>query len=308
MPGMKPLAGIVLAAAVAACNSIPPPASQPAAIQRGRGDDPRHAEGHAEGRTTSRQMVEQYLQRIALYEDKLNAVMTVNPKALEEADRLDQEHKAGKIRGPLHGIPIALKDNIHTTDMPTTGGAIAFEGLMPPYDATLTKNLRDAGAVIIAKTTLTELANFVANGMPGNYSALSGYVDESLRSAARPAAEHQRRPAGPEHRRIELRRRHGRQFLGGQRRYRDVGIDPEPGEPEHARRHQADRGPHQPLRRDSDHRRSGYGRANGQDRDRRRDPDGRARKRRARSQRSRDEDVPGAAESRLHAVPQARRR
>ena len=102
--------------------------------------------------------------------------MAVNPKALEEADRLDQEHKAGKIRGPLHGIPIALKDNIHTTDMPTTGGAIAFEGLMPPYDATLTKNLRDAGAVIIAKTTLTELANFVANGMPGNYSALGGYA------------------------------------------------------------------------------------------------------------------------------------
>ena len=113
--------------------------------------------------------------RIGLYEDKLNAVMAVNPKALEEADRLDQERRAGKVRGPLHGIPIALKDNIHTTDIPTTGGAIAFEGLMPPYDATLTRNLRDAGAVIIAKTVLTELANWVANGMPGNYSALAGY-------------------------------------------------------------------------------------------------------------------------------------
>ena len=129
-----------------------------------------------EGRTTSRQMVEQYLQRIALYNSKFNAVITVNPKALEEADRLDQEHKAGKIRGPLHGIPIALKDNILTTDIRTTGGAIAFEDLMPPYDATLTKNLRDAGAVIIAKTTLTELANFVANGMPGNYNAVAGYA------------------------------------------------------------------------------------------------------------------------------------
>ena len=70
-----------------------------------------------EGRTTSREMVEQYLLRIALYNSRLNAVITVNPKALEEADRLDQEHKAGKIRGPLHGIPIALKDNIHTTDI-----------------------------------------------------------------------------------------------------------------------------------------------------------------------------------------------
>ena len=103
-------------------------------------------------------------------------MITVNPKALEEADRLDRERKAGKIRGPLHGIPIALKDNIHTTDIRTTGGAIAFENLMPPYDATLTKNLRDAGAIIIAKTTLTELANFVAAGMPGNYNAVAGYA------------------------------------------------------------------------------------------------------------------------------------
>jgi amidase len=129
-----------------------------------------------EGRVTSRQLVEQYLIRIALYEEKLNATLAVNAKALEEADRLDRERRAGKVRGPLHGIPIALKDNIHTTDMPTTGGAIAFEGMMVPYDATLTKNLRDAGAIIIAKTTLTELANFVANGMPGNYNALGGYA------------------------------------------------------------------------------------------------------------------------------------
>ena len=66
------------------------------------------------------------------------------------------------MRGPLHGIPIALKDNIHTTNMPTTGGALAFDGFVPPYEATLTKNLRDAGAIIIAKTVLTELANWVA--------------------------------------------------------------------------------------------------------------------------------------------------
>jgi amidase len=79
------------------------------------------------------------------------------------------------VRGPLHGIPIALKDNVLTTDIRTTGGAIAFENLMPPYDATLAKNLRDAGAIIIAKTTLTELANFVTNGMPGNYNAVQGY-------------------------------------------------------------------------------------------------------------------------------------
>ena len=128
-----------------------------------------------QGRTTSRAIVLQYLARIALHEDRLNATITVNPNALAEADARDRERAQGRIRGPLHGIPVALKDNIHTTDMPTTGGALAFADLVPPYEATLTKNLRDAGAIILAKTQLTELANWVASGMPGNYSALSGY-------------------------------------------------------------------------------------------------------------------------------------
>jgi amidase len=128
-----------------------------------------------QGRITSREIVLQYLARIAAYEDKLNAVIAVNPRALEEAEARDRERAQGKIRGPLHGIPIALKDNIHTTDMPTTGGALAFDGLVPPYEATLTRNLREAGAIIIAKTNLTELANWVATGMPANYNALAGY-------------------------------------------------------------------------------------------------------------------------------------
>jgi amidase len=132
-----------------------------------------------EGRTTSRAIVQQYLTRIALYEDRFNATLAVNPKALAEADERDAERAAGRLRGPLHGIPVALKDNVHTTDMPTTGGAVAFEGLMAPYDASLTKNLRDAGAIIIAKTTLTELANWVAGAptpMPGNYNGLAGFA------------------------------------------------------------------------------------------------------------------------------------
>jgi amidase len=131
-----------------------------------------------DGRVTSRDLVLQYLVRIATYEDKLNAIITVNPKALDEADALDRERKAGKVRGPLHGIPVAIKDNINTTDMPTTGGALAFEGLIPPYDATVTKNLRNAGAIILAKTQMTELANWVAGAptpMPTNYNALTGY-------------------------------------------------------------------------------------------------------------------------------------
>ena len=130
-----------------------------------------------EGRITSRELVQQSLARIATYEDKLHAAITVNPNALKEADERDRERATGKVRGPLHGIPIALKDNIHTTDMPTTGGALAFADLVPPYEATLTKNLRDAGAIIIAKTQMTELANWVAGNppMPTNYNALNGY-------------------------------------------------------------------------------------------------------------------------------------
>jgi amidase len=127
------------------------------------------------GHTTSHQIVQQYLTRIATYEDLLHAAIAVNPTALADADALDRERAQGRIRGPLHGIPIALKDNIHTTTMPTTGGALAFVGLVPPYEATLTKNLRDGGAVIIAKTGLTELANYVAAGMPTNYNAVQGY-------------------------------------------------------------------------------------------------------------------------------------
>src|SRR2546426_11180474 len=129
----------------------------------------------AQRRVTSRAIVEQYLTRIALYEDRLNAIITVYPGALREAEERDRERAQGKLRGPLHGIPIALKDNIHTTSMPTTGGALAFDGFVPPYEATLTRNLREAGAVILAKTVMTELANWVASGMPANYRALKGY-------------------------------------------------------------------------------------------------------------------------------------
>jgi amidase len=132
----------------------------------------------ARRQVTSRELVRQYLSRIATYEDKFHAALTVNPHALAEADQLDRERARGHLRGPLHGIPIALKDNIQTTDMPTTGGALAFDGLVPPYEATLAKNLRAAGAIIIAKTQMTELANWVAGPptpMPGNYNGLGGY-------------------------------------------------------------------------------------------------------------------------------------
>jgi amidase len=128
---------------------------------------------------TSHDLVVQYLTRIALYDKRINAAITINPRALEEADARDAERAAGHVRGPLHGIPIALKDNIQTAGLRTTGGALAFKDFVPPYDATLVRHLRDAGAVIIAKTVLTELANWVSGAptpMPGNYSAVGGFA------------------------------------------------------------------------------------------------------------------------------------
>ena len=129
-----------------------------------------------EGRVTSRELVSQYLQRIATYEDRINAAISVSAGALAEADALDQERAAGRLRGPLHGIPVAVKDNIHTRHLPTTAGTLRLEGFVPPYEATLVRNLREAGAIILAKTVLTEMANWMVIGMPNNYSALAGFA------------------------------------------------------------------------------------------------------------------------------------
>ena len=110
---------------------------------------------------TSRQIVEQYLERIKAYDQagpRINAFILVNPRALEAADALDAERRAGKVRGPLHGIPIVLKDNYATADMPTTAGSLALEGFQTGRDAFMVKKLRDAGAVFIGKTNLHELA------------------------------------------------------------------------------------------------------------------------------------------------------
>ena len=249
-------------------------------------------------RITSRGLVQQYLDRIEKYEDRLNAIITLNPRALDEADARDRERADGKVRGPLHGIPIALKDNIHTTGLPTTGGALAFKGFVPPYDATVTKNLRDAGAIVIAKTNMTELANWIATGMPGNYSAIAGYGFNPVRSAVDdpPTARATNDGDGPalSAGRVELGRRNGGEFLGSECRHRDVGLDPHAGQSDHARRHQADGWPHQPLRHYSDYGRSGYGRPDGENRRRRSAPARSARRRGARSSRPGDQGVPSA--------------
>jgi Asp-tRNA(Asn)/Glu-tRNA(Gln) amidotransferase A subunit family amidase len=113
------------------------------------------------GRVTSRQLVEQYLARIEAYDQRgpeINAFITVNPRALEEAAARDEERRAKKVRGALHGIPIVVKDNYATADMATTGGSLALERFHAGRDAFMVKRLRDAGAVIVGKTNLHELA------------------------------------------------------------------------------------------------------------------------------------------------------
>ncbi|MEU7801824.1 amidase [Micromonospora arborensis] len=114
---------------------------------------------------TSVQLVRAYLRRIDAFEDAygdqpgINAVITVNDHALDEAAKLDTERRKGKVRGPLHGIPILVKDNYDTHDMPTTNGSEALAGTRPPDDATQVAKLRAAGAIIIAKTNLHEYAS-----------------------------------------------------------------------------------------------------------------------------------------------------
>ena len=114
------------------------------------------------GVLTSEKLTQLYLARITAFDQqgpKLNAVITLNPKALDEARALDAERKAKGPRGPLHGIPVVLKDNFDTTDLPNTAGFFGLKGHIPSQDATLTKQLRAAGAIILAKVNLSEFAS-----------------------------------------------------------------------------------------------------------------------------------------------------
>lgn len=127
---------------------------------------------------TSEQLVQMYLDRIAAYDKvgpTLNSFIHINANALEEARARDLDRHRGRAHGPLFGIPVLLKDNIDTADMPTTAGSVSLAGSIPPNDAFITEKLREAGAIILGKATLTEFANFIAIGMPSGYSSLGGY-------------------------------------------------------------------------------------------------------------------------------------
>ena len=128
---------------------------------------------------TSEDLVRTYLDRIARYDRgpaELNSVRALNPRAVAQARALDAERRRGRVRGALHGIPVLLKDNVGTLDMPTTAGSIALAGSVPKHDATITARLRAAGAVILGKTNLSEFANWVDLSMPNGYSSLGGQV------------------------------------------------------------------------------------------------------------------------------------
>jgi amidase len=156
------LFGLVLAGAMAAGgahaaapnNGLPPFHIMETTV------DEVHA-AYKAGRLTAHQLVQSYLDRIVAYDKngpKINSIITLNPKALEDADRLDATFKKSGLVGPLHGIPILVKDEIDVAGLPTTMGSLIFKDYRPTKDAFVVDRLRKAGAVIVGKTTLSEFA------------------------------------------------------------------------------------------------------------------------------------------------------
>jgi len=136
------------------------------------------------GRATSHQLVQAYLARINAYDQQgpaLNSIVLTNPHALADADRLDAERRKKGPRGPLHGIPVVVKDNYDTADMPTSGGTLALANSRPDRDAYQIQRLRDAGAIILGKATMHELAAGVTT-----VSSLTGYTHNPYDPARNP--------------------------------------------------------------------------------------------------------------------------
>ena len=183
-----PLAA-ALTLALAACQpASPPPAASPAETAKpAQAAAPAFAFEEASiadlqakmaaGTLTSHALAQAYLDRIAAIDragPAINAVIELNPDALKEADALDAERKAGKVRGPLHGIPVLLKDNIDATPMANSAGSLALADNRPKADAFLVAKLRAAGAVILGKTNLSEWANFRSTRSTSGWSGRGG--------------------------------------------------------------------------------------------------------------------------------------
>lgn len=183
---LLPLA--IATALLAACQQTPAPGAATAA-STSAAPDAHAAFAHEEAgiadlqakmqasSLTSRALTQAYLDRIAAIDDAgptLNAVIELNPDALKDADALDAERKAGKVRGPLHGIPVLLKDNIDALPMANSAGSLALAEHHPKADAFLVRKLREAGAVVLGKTNLSEWANFRSTRSSSGWSGRGG--------------------------------------------------------------------------------------------------------------------------------------
>lgn len=161
-------AGLLLAGVSAAHSAPPKPDADVAAL----------AQAQAKGETSAVEIVAFYLKRIAEIDDNgphLNAVIATFPDATDQARRLDAERKAGKVRGPLHGIPILVKDNVEVAgSLPTTAGSLALKDNITNRDAPMIARLREAGAIILGKTNLSEWANIRSGNSTSGWSAIGG--------------------------------------------------------------------------------------------------------------------------------------
>jgi len=163
---------LLLAFLLASCSADPFPV--PFAIEEATVDQIQDA--YDSGELTAVELVQGYLDRIEAYDKQgpaLNSIITVNPNALEQAAALDAERLSSGRRGPLHGIPVLLKDNIDTFDMPTSNGSAVLKDTIPPDDATLARSLREAGAIILGKASMGEFAGGSYNSVIGQ--ALNPY-------------------------------------------------------------------------------------------------------------------------------------
>ena len=147
-------------------------------------------QGYSDGSFTIKEVVQAYLDRIEEIDKNgpgLNSIIQINPDALQIAEELDKEMKAGKIRGPMHGIPVILKDNIDTHDnMATTAGSRALMGSHPLKDSFIAKQLRDAGAIILAKANLSEWANFRGELSSSGWSGVGGQTNNPYDTSRTP--------------------------------------------------------------------------------------------------------------------------
>ena len=154
--------------------------------------------GMASGRYTARSIAQLYLERIAELDRRgptIRSIIELNPDGLSIADAADAERKAGKVRGPLHGIPVLLKDNIDTADrMATSAGSLALASSIAPRDSTVARKLREAGAVILGKTNLSEWANFrsthSSSGWSGRFCTPRGWRSRTRMTGGECSSSH----------------------------------------------------------------------------------------------------------------------